>query len=69
MHLTLTRWFQMKKLSTTKFYNFSRSTTFMLIVFEKSNFVKLEMLWLFKKVEMVGLINKNVNQLYNHVIH
>jgi hypothetical protein len=51
----MTKWFQIKKLPTIKFYNFSRSTTFVLVIFlviffirdrlKNSNFMTLFLLF------------------------
>jgi len=45
MLFSMTRWSQMKKLSTTKFHNFSRSTTFILIVYSN------EVIWKAQKIQ------------------
>ena len=47
----MTRWFQIKKLSTKKFYKFSRSTTFILVVYPSE---------IVYKIWILNLKNSNV---------
>ena len=64
----MTRWFQIKKLSTTKFHNFSRSTTVILAICPSEVVYKI---WISNlKNSNVGFVGKtnSILKVFNYIV-
>jgi hypothetical protein len=58
----MTRWFQTKTLSTTKFQSFSRPTTFLLVGFPFEVVFEIQILIFLKNSKIVSVDNMTSNE-------